>query len=181
MNRKTLVSIHLYLAAFFTPMVLLVAISGGLYLFGVKGSVERTTLTTLEGQTLDMKASDLHTYTTGLLQQAGVEGYQAGSFKTLPDGILARPSTRQHYQFTQTAAGIDVVQLQPDLFYTLIELHKGHGPEAFRWLEKIFALALVFIMLSGLWLGLQSPLLKQKTVSLAAAGVAVMVLLATLF
>ena len=41
MNRKTLITIHMYLSAFFAPMVLLVAISGGLYLIGIKGSVER--------------------------------------------------------------------------------------------------------------------------------------------
>jgi len=34
MNRKLLVTVHLYLASFFTPAVLLVAISGGLYLIG---------------------------------------------------------------------------------------------------------------------------------------------------
>ena len=45
MNRKLLITIHMYLAAFFAPAVLLVAISGGLYLIGVKGEVEQETIT----------------------------------------------------------------------------------------------------------------------------------------
>ena len=38
MSRKLLINIHLYLAAFFTPVLLIMAISGGLYLMGIKGS-----------------------------------------------------------------------------------------------------------------------------------------------
>ena len=37
MNRRTLITIHLYLSSFLAANVLLVAISGGLYLFGSKG------------------------------------------------------------------------------------------------------------------------------------------------
>ena len=44
MDRKLLITIHMYLAAFFTPAVLLVAISGGLYLAGFKGDVEQKTI-----------------------------------------------------------------------------------------------------------------------------------------
>jgi hypothetical protein len=44
MDRKLLITIHMYLAAFFAPAVLLVAISGGLYLAGVKGNVEQETI-----------------------------------------------------------------------------------------------------------------------------------------
>jgi len=67
MNRKLLVSLHLYFAAFFTPLILLVAITGGLYLFGIKGTVERTVVTTLEQQTLNLKQDDLNAYATSLL------------------------------------------------------------------------------------------------------------------
>ena len=39
MDRKLLITLHLYLSAFFAPAVILVAVSGGLYLLGVKGNV----------------------------------------------------------------------------------------------------------------------------------------------
>jgi len=61
-----------------------------------------------------------------------------------------------------------------------MELHKGHGPSLYKWLEKAFAAALILIMLSGLYLGLQSPMLKQKTMVLSGAGLLVFVVLALL-
>ena len=44
LTRKQLLTLHMYVAAFFAPAVFLVAISGGLYLAGVKGSVEQDTI-----------------------------------------------------------------------------------------------------------------------------------------
>ena len=40
--RALWVKIHLYIAAFFSPMLLMMAVSGGLYLLGIKGTVEKT-------------------------------------------------------------------------------------------------------------------------------------------
>ena len=37
MSRAFLVTVHMYLSAFFAPFILMVAISGGLYLAGIKG------------------------------------------------------------------------------------------------------------------------------------------------
>ena len=173
MNRKLLVSLHLYLAAFFTPMILLVAITGGLYLFGIKGNVERTVVATLEQQTLNLKQDDLNAYASNLLQQAGVEEHRFEYLKTYGNEAVTRPTSRTHYQFKQTDAGIEVARMEPNLQAAMMELHKGHGPGLFKWLEKFLAIALVFVMLSGLLLGLQSPMLKVKTLALSAAGVAV--------
>ena len=41
MKRSLLVKLHLYAAAFLAPAFLFLAISGGLYLVGVKGSVKQ--------------------------------------------------------------------------------------------------------------------------------------------
>ena len=42
MTRTVLIKLHLYLSAFFSAAIILVAVSGGLYLIGIKGSVEQT-------------------------------------------------------------------------------------------------------------------------------------------
>ena len=42
MNRALFITVHMYLSAFFAVFVLLVSISGGLYLLGYKGSVEQS-------------------------------------------------------------------------------------------------------------------------------------------
>ncbi|MFL2537304.1 MAG: hypothetical protein ACJ0RQ_13980 [Candidatus Azotimanducaceae bacterium] len=40
--RRKLIQLHLYVAAFFLPMLVAMAVSGGLYLTGNKGSTART-------------------------------------------------------------------------------------------------------------------------------------------
>ena len=53
MTRALLIKLHLYLSAFFSAAIILVAVSGGLYLIGIKGSVEQTSVATLSaGQQL---------------------------------------------------------------------------------------------------------------------------------
>ena len=53
MTRTVLIKLHLYLSAFFSAAIILVAVSGGLYLIGIKGSVEQTPVgSTTSGQQL---------------------------------------------------------------------------------------------------------------------------------
>ena len=55
----------------------------------------------------------------------------------------------------------------------MMELHKGHGPKIYVLLETVFAVGLMLIMLSGMYLGWMSPAYKQKTILLSAAGLLV--------
>ena len=59
MKRKLLITIHMYMAAFFAPAVLLVAISGGLYLAGVKGKVEQEQIYSSSTAIIDSKSASL--------------------------------------------------------------------------------------------------------------------------
>ena len=75
MNRKFLISLHLYLAAFFAPAIILVAISGGLYLIGEKGSVVTDKI--YEGSHPELLASSciIKADVSALLTTAGVREY----------------------------------------------------------------------------------------------------------
>ncbi|MCA6064817.1 PepSY-associated TM helix domain-containing protein [Thalassolituus marinus] len=179
MQRKLLVTIHLYLAAFFTPLVIAMAVTGGLYLLGVKGSVEKTPVATIAGQQLNLEKGNESARIDALLEQAGIQTDYA-YVKTVPGGAITRPTSREYYELRDTADGVSVSRMQPDLIASLVELHKGHGPQAFRWLEIVFALGLVFIMVSGLYLGLQSPMLKNKTLVLSGAGTLVFIIAAVI-
>ncbi len=74
MNRALFIRIHMYLAAFFAPFVLLVSISGGLYLIGVKGSVTEQALFQFADFTIDTGSDRLKADIDALLQAAGVNG-----------------------------------------------------------------------------------------------------------
>lgn len=177
MNRKLLITLHLYLAAFFAPTVLLVAISGGLYLAGIKGTVEQETIFTSTDITIDSQSASLDADVAALLVAAGIEAYSFEYVKVSGENLYTRPTSADHYIVRPTSNGVEVIHAQPNLQSRMIELHKGHGPTAFKTFQKAFAVALTFIVLSGLWLGISAVRLRRVTLLTAAAGVLVFGLL----
>jgi hypothetical protein len=55
----------------------------------------------------------------------------------------------------------------------MIELHKGHGPTLYKDFQKAMAVALVFVLLSGAWLGVSSKGLRIKAATTIGAGLLV--------
>lgn len=178
MSRKLLVSIHLYLAAFFAPFILVMALTGGLYLLGIKGEMVATPVSALPDVYLNGKSTDLKKDVIRLLDLAGIKNTSFDYVKVKGNTFYTRPTSSEHYRFMQNDDGIEISRVQPSVIASLIELHKGHGPTAYRWMEQLLALGLILIMLSGLYLGLMSPMLKSQTAGLAGAGLVVFILLA---
>ncbi len=177
MNRKLLVSIHMYLSAFFAPAVLLVAISGGLYLVGIKGEVKQDVIYRSDDSTIDVNSSSLKADVNALLATAGVNAYSFEYVKVKGGSLYTRPTSSDHYIVNLASDGLEVVYAQPNLQSRMIELHKGHGPTAFKTFQKAFAVGLVFIILSGLWLGLSATKLRRATTLTVAAGALTFILL----
>ena len=177
MDRKLLITIHMYLAAFFAPAVLLVAISGGLYLAGVKGTVGQEAIYSSSDVTIDRKSASLHADVAALLADAGVESYSYEYVKVSGANLYTRPTSSDHYIIKLNESAVEVIHARPSLQSRMIELHKGHGPSAFKTFQKAFAVGLLFIMLSGLWLGISAARLRRSTLLTATAGAVVFALL----
>lgn len=177
MSRKLLVSIHLYLAAFFAPFIIVMALTGGLYLLGIKGEIVKSPVAMLDGVHLNGKSANLKEDVSRLLQQAGVSSFGFDYVKVKGDHLYTRPTSSTHYLLEPGDAGVKVTQIDPSLIAGLIELHKGHGPAAFRIVEQLLAAGLILIMLSGLYLGLMAPKLKGPTIVLSSSGLLVFLLL----
>lgn len=173
MSRKLFITIHMYLAAFFAPAVLLVAISGGLYLAGVKGSVIKEPIYSSSEVTIDSESSSLDADVTALLLNAGVESYSFEYVKVSGKTLSTRPTSTEHYLIKLKDDGVEVIQARPNLQSRMIELHKGHGPNTFKTFQKVFAIGLIFIILSGLWLGISAARLRRSTLLTATAGAVV--------
>lgn len=169
MKRSLLVTIHLYISSFFAAAVLLVAISGGLYLLGVKGSLEQETVATVPGGEA-LLADPGKDQVRAVLASAGVEGFSFDYVRNAGTTLYTRPTSKQHYVLAVDGDAITITRNTPDLQRSMIELHKGHGPSLFRDFQKIFAAGMVFIIVSGLWLGLQSPRLRRSTLITAGSG-----------
>jgi hypothetical protein len=175
MSRSLFITIHMYLSAFFAAFVLLVATSGGLYLLGFKGTVAKESVFTAPGGTsLSPHLDDPGKLKEGvemLLAEGGIDGYDFEYVKVKGSTLYTRPTSRTHYVI-ELGEDVSVARAEPSLQAAMMELHMGHGPTAFKTFQKVFAAGLIFIILSGLWLGLSSSRLRGRTLAAAAAGAA---------
>jgi hypothetical protein len=177
--RRTLINLHLYAAAFLAPMFLLVAISGGLYLIGNKGSVDSTELTLAKDAELDPGSASLEDDIRVLLEDAGVE-FSFEYVKVSGNSVTTRPTSRTHFVFSVSDGVVAAVRNEPNLQKSMIELHKGHGPTLFKEFQKVLAVGLLFVVLSGMWLGISSKGLRLPTLAVSGAGLVLFVILAVL-
>lgn len=82
--RERLIRVHLYLAAFFAPMVLLMTISGAMQLLDASGSYTTTVVELPEVGTLDLKSASLREDVEWVLRRAGID-------HDFADILVARP------------------------------------------------------------------------------------------
>ena len=177
MTRALLIKLHLYLSAFFSAAIILVAVSGGLYLIGIKGSVEQTSVATLSaGQQL--LADPSQSAVQEALVEVGVRDFSFDYVKQKGTQLITRPTTRPFYTLDVAGDEIVIRYNEPSLQKRMIELHMGHGPSAYKVYQQIFAAGMLFIILSGLWLGLSSDRLRRATAGVCSAGVLLFILLA---
>lgn len=176
-GRAFYINLHLYAAAFLTPMLVLAALSGGLYLFGIKGANATEQIPAPAGTSLDLESPSLEADVRALLSSAGIE-HDFEYLKISGGTLLTRPTSRLHYEITVSNKSVTLQRNTPDLQKRMIELHKGHGPTVFRNFQKVMAIGLLYIVLAGLWLGLSSIRLRMRTIAILAAGLILFVIFA---
>ena len=170
MARALLIKLHLYCSAFFAAGIILVAVSGGLYLIGIKGTIEQTLVGSLTtGQQLSQDPSE--TNVQAALASLGVADFEFEYVKRKGSQLITRPTTRAFYTLHISGDKAVVHYNEPSLQKRMIELHMGHGPTAYKTYQKVFAAGMLFIILTGLWLGLSSARLRFSTSVISGAGV----------
>lgn len=166
-SRKNWTYLHLILAAFFMPFLLIMPISGTGYLLDFKGNQEKTEAFRLNEIPTEAGPAQ-EAFFREEFKKNGIDfdfEYIRGS-KT---SLTFRPSTRVHYTANLEEGGQWVVtKVDPNLMSRLMELHKGHGPGLMRWLEIAFGIALILTTLSGFWLAWTVK--PYRTAALAAFG-----------
>ncbi|MFT4996779.1 MAG: hypothetical protein ACI8RO_000116 [Flavobacteriales bacterium] len=169
MKRSILIKLHLYAAAFLAPAFLFLAISGGLYLVGVKGSVEQTVIVVPGQLVLDPRSASLYEDVQKVFSTAGIS-HDFEYVKVKGQTLLTRPTSRNFYQFEMQPEGLVVSYNEPSIQSKLIELHKGHGPGIFKTFQKVIAVGLLFVVLSGFWLGVSALGLRRNTLIVTGSG-----------
>lgn len=176
MSRQLFITIHLYLSSFFAAAVLLVATSGGLYLMGNSGETAKSEVATLDGGAA-LSADKSHAAVSATLERAGIADFSFDYVKDRGDTLYTRPTSELHYVLNIAGDAITITRAEPNLQRRMMELHMGHGPTSFKTFQKVFAAGMVFIILSGLWLGLSSARLRRNTLISAGTGLVIFVAL----
>ena len=170
MARALLIKLHLYCSAFFAAAIVLVAVSGGLYLIGIKGTIEQMPVGTLAaGQQLLLNPSEAKVQAA--LASLGVSDFEFEYVKQKGSQLITRPTTRPFYTLDISGEEAVVQYNEPSLQKRMIELHMGHGPTAYKTYQQVFAAGMLFIILTGLWLGLSSARLRFSTAMISGTGV----------
>ena len=107
------------------------AISGGLYLLGIKGNVTEIPVSLVPGVSLDLAASDLEAAVRQLLTEAGIE-HRFEYLKREDGALITRPTSRVYYIVHGGEDGVRVTRNEPDLQKRLIELHKRARADGFQ-------------------------------------------------
>lgn len=174
--RKNLILAHLWLAGLMAPAFALHAISGGLYLMNIKGSVSTERVSLPAGSTLDFKSGTLESDVRSLLETAELES-DFEYIRNRGTVIQLRPTSRTYLEFEQTPQGLSATRVKPDTVKSLMELHMGHGPQLFKTYQKFVAVLLLAVVLVGILVGLLAKAYRRQTVIAVAIGGVVFVLL----
>lgn len=173
MKRNTLIKIHLYLSAFFAPIILLMAVSGTAYLLGFKGQSSSQELKVVEG--IEVVNEEFIRQELSQIEP----GYNFEYLKEAGNKMFTRPTTREYFQFSKIENGVKIEKISPDFMLKIIEAHKGHGPGFFKTIQKVFGISLVLILISGIWLALSVK--RDAKITLVLVGIGSVVTLFLVF
>lgn len=170
MNRKLLIDIHIYLSAFFLPFLILIPLTGFLYLIGEKGNSTKELVYTIN-ESMPKEAVEQKAWIQENLNRFDPD-FKYEYIRSRDNNHLLRPAHKMHYNLVETSEGVEFYKITPNLLQGLVELHKGHGPQLFKKLETAFGAGLLLIMISGTWLSFMvSPYRKKTLIGLALGSI----------
>jgi len=145
--------IHVYVGAFFIPVILMFLITGRLYTMGIKGYFKT--------QKLEIPLT-LHIYPDLIYLEVFVKGILVEKNLPFPSGNLSIKKAGTYWALEWTGARMDLVlaftqypnqalltlkKTTPHRFF--VQLHKAKGGMAFKGLAVMLALALLTLVTTG--------------------------------
>lgn len=172
--RRKLTTLHLALAAFFFPVALMFAFTGGLYTLEIKSGYEEDRRSLALEEPLKPELALLVGLVERELQAAGVAA---------PSGGASVKKAGTSFELEWTGVDRDVVlrptadPLQAELVIKetkpwrhLVQLHKAKGSDIAKGISVAWATALVLILVSGVIMGFTAPAFRGITAQALAWG-----------
>ncbi len=172
-SRQLMIQIHLILAALFMPLLLMMPLTGSLYILGSQGDQVKTEAFKIQ-ETAPSDEKEREQFFRDQFSKQGID-FDFQYIRATKTDFVFRPTSRLHYVATIDGdQGMTVFKIEPNLLKRMIEVHKGHGPLAMRWFEALFGLALILTTLSGLWLAWTVK--KYRVITLTSFSVGVVII-----
>ena len=175
--RNWLVLAHLLMASALAPAFLLVAVTGAMDLADIEAEVTETKLVMPAGLVIDPDSPAIEQEVAAVLEANGL-AIAFESLRVRPELITTRPTSRDFVRIQKADDEWTATLNQPDFQYSMMELHKGHGPAAFKTYQIVAGITLFLVIFGGLIVGLMAKPYRRKTSAAFAAGAAVFVSLA---
>ena len=172
--RRKLTTLHLALAAFFFPVALMFAFTGGLYTLEIKSGYDETTRPIALQEALKPELASLVALAGGELQAAGF---------AVPSGGASVKKAGTSFELEWTGVDRDVVlrpttdPLQAQLIVKetkpwrhLVQLHKAKGSDFAKAISVAWAIGLVTILGSGMVMAWTAPPFRRLAIRASGAG-----------
>jgi hypothetical protein len=180
--RNAVVIVHTALAAFFLPMGLMYALTGGLYGLGIKGEYRTAEHSVALAEPLVPELSVLSGLAERELRSRGLElpsgGAQIrkGGTSFYMEWTGSRLDVELHPTDDPTRARLRIKQTTPHRFF--VQLRKAKGGERFTQFAAAWMVGLVVLFISGGLLALMCEPYRWVALAAGAVGVGVFVALA---
>lgn len=175
MERKSIMTLHMYLAAFIMPVAFMFLVTGALYTWGIKGSYESESFLVELKEPITQTNEAVLAYITQTLQEKGYsEPSGTPGFRKNDNGISVNWSgSNRDLSFSPTQ---DPLIVKFDINHTtwyrrLVQLHKAKGGTAFKVYAAILSVSLFMLLFSGYMMALQMPKFKKQTLIITAVGI----------
>jgi hypothetical protein len=172
--RKELIILHTALAAFFLPMGLMYAITGGLYGLGVTGeyvnaehSIALTEPLTANLSTLT-KLAENELRARNMPLPSGSAGVKKGGTSFHLEWTGANHDLQLHPTTDPLLARLVIKKTTPHRFF--VQLHKAKGGPLFTWFAALWAIGLILLFLTGGILAIALKPYRKLAVGSVIAG-----------
>jgi hypothetical protein len=158
MKRHHLITVHMILSTFLLPFLLMMPLSGGLYLFGIKGDEVREESFEIDVE-IPQGELERENYFRELSRAQSLN-LDFEYIKENGDTLIFRPTSKDYYSAQDGRAKF--THHRPSLLKKMMELHKGHGPRNFKNFEMLFGLGLLLMTFTGVWMAILIPAYRKK-------------------
>jgi hypothetical protein len=172
-TRQFMIQIHLVIASVFLPLLLMMPLTGALYLWGFKGEQTKEEAFRITDRPPVEKLAQEEFFRAKFKEQ-NID-YDFEYVRAAAKEYIFRPATQIHYIANVDGDELIFSRINPNLLKRMMELHKGHGPILMRWFESLFGVALIMVTLSGLWLAFTVPKYRRLTFISFGIGLAAII------